>query len=62
MSQINLSLTINETNAVLVALSKFPFEQVAALIENLKNQAGPQVEAIQAAEQAVTETEGGATE
>ena len=61
MSQINLSLTINETNAVLVALSKFPFEQVAALIENLKNQAGPQVEAIHAAEQTV-ETEGGATE
>ena len=40
---IKLELSINEVNAVLLALAKLPFETVAPLIENIRNQSLPQV-------------------
>lgn len=47
MDQINLQLTINETNAVLLALAKLPYETVAQLIEKIRTQSLPQVPADQ---------------
>lgn len=47
MDQINLQLTINETNAVLLALAKLPYETVAQLIEKIRAQSLPQVPADQ---------------
>lgn len=41
--KIHLSLTINETNAVLFALAKQPYDTVAQLIDKIRNQALPQV-------------------
>ena len=52
---IKLELTIAETNVVLGALSKQPFEVVAALINKIQAQGGPQVEAVQAEETAAAE-------
>jgi hypothetical protein len=40
---IKLELTINETNAILFALAKQPYESVAALIDKIRNQSLPQV-------------------
>lgn len=40
---IKLELSINEVNAILLALSKLPYETVAPLIENIRNQSLPQV-------------------
>jgi hypothetical protein len=40
---INLDLTVNETNAILFALAKQPYESVAALIDKIREQALPQV-------------------
>jgi hypothetical protein len=40
---IKLELSVNEVNAVLLALAKLPFETVAPLIENIRNQSLPQV-------------------
>ena len=51
---IKLELTIAETNTVLAALSKQPFEVVAALINKIQAQGGPQVDAVQAEEAAAT--------
>ena len=42
---IKLELTLDETNAVLQALGNMPYAQVVALVENIKNQAIPQVPA-----------------
>jgi hypothetical protein len=41
---INLTLTLEQTNAVLTALSKFPYDQVAELIANVSDQARGQVQ------------------
>lgn len=41
--EITLHLSINETNAILFALAKQPYDTVAQLIEKLRNQALPQV-------------------
>ena len=49
---IKLDLTIAETNGVLGALAKQPFEVVAGLINKIQAQGGPQVEAVQAEEEA----------
>ena len=55
---INLKLTIDETNAVLGSLSKFPYEQVKALIDKIQEQGAPQAAAImQEAKVAETITE-----
>ena len=43
---INLELTLNEINLILQALGQAPYVQVAELVEKIKAQAVPQVEAI----------------
>ena len=40
---IDINLTINEVNAILLALAKQPYESVAPLIEKIRAQAIPQV-------------------
>jgi hypothetical protein len=40
---IKIDLTVNETNAILFALAKQPYESVAALIDKIREQALPQV-------------------
>ena len=47
---IKIELTIDETNIVLSALAKAPYESVANVIGNIRKQAIPQVEAIQKAQ------------
>jgi hypothetical protein len=46
---IKLELTLDEVNGVLQALGNMPYAQVVALVENIKNQAIPQVPAPEAA-------------
>lgn len=43
MTTIHLELTVNETNAVLFALAKQPYDTVAPLIDKIRGQALPQV-------------------
>lgn len=43
MNNIHLELSINETNAILFALAKQPYDTVAQLIEKVRSQALPQV-------------------
>lgn len=50
-NEIELKLTINEVNVVLGALGNMPFAQVATLIEKVKGQAQPQVDALSATAQ-----------
>lgn len=60
--EITLNLTIDETNAVLGALSKFPYEQVKSLIEKIHEQGSPQAAAIMEeakVEESIAESEGG---
>lgn len=40
---IEIKLTVNEVNAILLALAKQPYESVAQLIEKVREQALPQV-------------------
>lgn len=40
---IKLELSINEVNAILLALAKLPYETVAPLIEKVREQSLPQV-------------------
>jgi len=40
---IKLELNVNEVNAILLALAKLPYETVAPLIENIRDQSLPQV-------------------
>jgi hypothetical protein len=49
---INLNHTIDEVNVMLHALSHLAYKDVAGLIDKLKSQAEPQVQAIQAQQQA----------
>jgi hypothetical protein len=46
---IKLELTVEEVNFTLAALSKQPFESVAALIDKIRTQAIPQVQEVEAA-------------
>jgi hypothetical protein len=41
--EITLHLSINETNAILFALAKQPYDTVAQLIDKIRDQALPQV-------------------
>ena len=41
--EITLHLSINETNAILLALAKMPYESVANLIDKIRAQSLPQV-------------------
>ena len=43
MDNIRLTLSINETNAILLALAKMPYESVAQLIDKIRAQSLPQV-------------------
>lgn len=43
---IKLELTIEECNMILRVLGKHPFEEVVAVINKIKSQGEPQVEAI----------------
>lgn len=45
--EITLHLSINETNAILLALAKLPYETVAQLIDKIRTQSLPQVPADQ---------------
>ena len=45
MNNINLNLTVNDVNVVLQALGNAPYVQVFELIEKIRDQAGPQVQA-----------------
>ncbi len=40
---IKFELTFEEANAVLFSLGKMPYDQVAALVEKLRQQAAPQL-------------------
>jgi hypothetical protein len=44
---IKLELSINEVNAILLALAKLPYETVAPLIEKVREQSLPHVQADQ---------------
>ena len=47
--EINVSLSMEQLNVVLFALSKQPYDAVAQLIGEIQQQAQPQVQAAQAA-------------
>jgi hypothetical protein len=54
---IKIELTLDETNAVLQALGNMPYAQVVALVENIKNQAIPQVPAPETAPMPASDAE-----
>lgn len=54
MQEINLTLTMDETNATLAGLTKLPYEVSANVINKIRNQAIPQV-VQQAPQDSVTE-------
>ena len=43
---INLELSVQEINLILQALGQVPYVQVADIVEKIKKQATPQVEAL----------------
>ena len=43
---INLNLALNDINIILQALGQAPYQAVAELVEKIKAQAVPQVEAL----------------
>lgn len=47
MNSIKIELSVDETNLVLRALGSFPFNEVANLINKIKAQGDPQVDALQ---------------
>ena len=49
---LKFELTLDEANLILAALAKAPFEQVAGLIGKLREQAQPQLPALEAAQRA----------
>ena len=48
---INLELSVDECNMILRVLGKHPFEEVVAVINKIKQQGEPQVQAMQEAQQ-----------
>lgn len=44
---INLEFTIEEVNAILASVGQMPYSQVAGLVDKIRQQAAPQVQAIQ---------------
>ncbi len=52
---LKFELTLDEANMILAALGKAPFEQVAGLIGKLREQAQPQLPALEAAQRAAQE-------
>jgi len=49
MDKITLAFTIEEVNGILSALGQMPYAQVASLVDNIRQQATPQVQAQQSA-------------
>lgn len=43
MQEINLTLSVDETNAALAGLTKLPYEVSASVIDKIRTQATPQV-------------------
>lgn len=54
---IQLDLTIAEVNVILRSLGKHPFEEIAALINKIRQQGETQIAALAAAEPAAEATE-----
>ena len=52
MTQIKLELSLEEAQAVLNSLGAQPFNQVAGLISKIREQAAPQVKALEEAARA----------
>jgi hypothetical protein len=52
---LKFELNLDEANLVLAALAKAPFEQVAGLIGKFREQAQPQLPALEAAQKAAQE-------
>ena len=55
---LKFELTLDEANLILAALAKAPFEQVAGLIGKLREQAQPQLPALEAEMKAAQAAEG----
>jgi hypothetical protein len=53
---IKLELSIAEVNTILRVLGKHPFDEVVALISNIKKQGDPQAQAIADAEAQLPDT------
>ena len=47
--KLQFELTLDEANVVLASLGKQPFDSVAQLIQNIQQQAQPQLPALEAA-------------
>jgi hypothetical protein len=56
---INFEFTIDEANLILGALGRMPYESVFQLVDNMRQQAGPQVQALQEAAAANDTVAGG---
>jgi hypothetical protein len=54
---IKLDLSIADTNTILSALGKQPFEQVAQVVGKIQQQGGPQAKEVEAEEKAAAEAE-----
>jgi hypothetical protein len=54
---IKLDLTIADTNTILNALGKQPFEQVAQVVGKIQQQGGPQAKEVEEEEKAAAEAE-----
>jgi len=52
---LKFEFTTDEANAILNALAQLPFAQVAGLIDNIKNQAAPQIQTPVPAPELLTE-------
>jgi hypothetical protein len=48
-TKINLSLDLNELNTIMAGLGKLPYEQCFAVVDSIRQQAGPQVQELQQA-------------
>lgn len=48
---LKLELSVEETQIVLVSLSKLPYEAVAGLIDKIKSQAAPQIQPVEQPEE-----------
>lgn len=45
-SNVVITMTVNEVNKVLALMGKYPFEEVFAIVNKIKAEAQPQVDAI----------------
>ena len=52
METIKLEFSIDEVNGILQAVGQMPYAQVAGLVDKIREQAGPQVQSIQASQPA----------